>query len=78
MYNYHCEYCDGVVREKLVEREAFKHKNGFVILEHVPVGVCDRCGTRYYHARLLHRVAEVAAGQVTLEKIEQVPVAVFA
>lgn len=78
MYNYKCEYCDGIVREKVVKREAFKHKNGFVILEDVPIGVCDKCGTRYYHASLLHRVAEVASGKAASEKTEQVPVAHFA
>ena len=74
MYGYTCEYCDGLVQEKVVKREAFKHKNGFVILEDVPIGVCNTCGTRYYHARLLHRVAEIAAGIVAPEKTEQVPV----
>lgn len=77
MYGYKCEYCDGTVREKIVKREAFKHKDGFVILENVPIGVCDRCGTRYYHARLLHRVADVMAGRVAAHS-EPVPVATFA
>jgi len=76
MYGYKCEYCDGIVREKIVKREAFKHKNGFVILEDVPIGVCDKCGTRYYHSSLLRRVGEVAAGKVSA-KSEQVPVAQF-
>lgn len=76
MYGYKCEYCDGIVREKIVKREVFKHKDGFVILENVPIGVCDKCGTRYYHARLLRRVAQVAAGQVTARS-EQLPVAQF-
>ena len=77
MYGYQCEHCKGIVREKIVKREAFKHKNGFVILEDVPIGVCDKCGTRYYHANLLHRVAQVAAGKVS-SKSENVPVAQFA
>jgi YgiT-type zinc finger domain-containing protein len=77
MYGYKCEYCDGTVQEKKVKREAFKHKNGFVILEDVPVGVCDKCGSRYYHSSLLHKVAEIASGKVTEEKTEQVPVAHF-
>jgi len=77
MYGYKCEYCDGVVREKIVRRESFKHKDGFVILENVPIGICDHCGTRYYHASLLHRVAQVAEGQVAA-RAELVPVAPFA
>ncbi len=77
MYGYSCEYCDGIVREKTVKREAFKHKDGFVILEEVPIGVCDKCGARYYHARLLHRVAQVASGAALPQRAEQVPVAHF-
>ena len=41
MYGYKCEYCDGIVRQRVVEHEAFKHRAGFVILENVPIGVCD-------------------------------------
>lgn len=77
MYGYKCEYCNGVVRERIVKRESFKHKDGFVILENVPIGVCDHCGTRYYHSSLLRRVAEVAAGRVAAQS-ELVPVAQFA
>jgi len=77
MYGYKCEYCDGIVREKIVKRESFKHKDGFVILENVPIGVCDHCGTRYYHSSLLRRVAQVAEGHVAAQT-ELVPVAQFA
>ena len=77
MYGYKCEYCAGIVHEKIVGREVFKHKHRFVILENVPIGVCDHCGTRYYHADLMRRVAQVAEGFVTT-KLEQVPVAQFA
>ncbi len=78
MYGYKCEHCDGVVRERIVKREAFKHRNGFVILEDVPVGVCDTCGYRYYHSSLLHRVEEIATGKQAAARTEQVPVAMFA
>ena len=77
MYGYRCEYCDGTVQERTVEREAFKHRDGFVILEDVPVGVCDMCGYRYYHSTLLHRVQEIAAKK-SPARMEQVPVARFA
>ena len=77
MYGYKCEYCDGIVQERVVRREAFKHRHGFVILENVPVGVCDKCGYRYYHSALLHRVEEIAAKKESPERMEMVPVAVF-
>ncbi len=75
MYGYKCEYCEGTVKERLVAREAFKHKTGFVILENVPIGICDRCGNRYYTAGLLHKVEEVAMGKSIPDRSELVPVA---
>lgn len=75
MYGYKCEYCQGTVRAKNVKREAFKHKNGFVILEDVEVGVCDACGNRYYTAEILHTVHDIATGVKPFEKTEVIPVA---
>ncbi|MGH7966711.1 MAG: YgiT-type zinc finger protein [Candidatus Binatia bacterium] len=73
-FGYRCEYCEGTVREKRVEREAFKHKLGFVILENVGIGVCDQCGNRYYRAETLKRVQAIASGKIPPERTEQVPV----
>ena len=78
MYGYKCEYCDGIVQERVVEREVFKHRDGFVILEDVPVGVCDKCGYRYYHSSLLHRVEEISTRREAPKRMESVPVAAFA
>ncbi len=75
MYGYTCEYCDGVVKEKLVKKEVFKHKTGFIMLENVPVGVCDKCGYRYYHSTILQRVEEIANGKRLPERTEIIPVA---
>lgn len=74
MYDYRCEYCDGTVHARSVEREAFKHRLGFVILEHPTIGVCDTCGNRYYDADLLHQVEEIATGRLAPERTEIVPV----
>jgi YgiT-type zinc finger domain-containing protein len=78
MYGYRCEYCEGIVRPRLVEREAFKHKNGFIILENVTIGVCDVCGNRYYSSDILHLVHEIATGQRKPERTELIPVALAA
>jgi YgiT-type zinc finger domain-containing protein len=74
-FNYQCEYCSGMVRPKRVEREAFKHKLSFVILENVVIGVCDTCGSRYYTAQTLRQVHSIATGAVQPERTESVPVA---
>jgi YgiT-type zinc finger domain-containing protein len=75
MYGYRCEYCEGTVQPRVVEREAFKHKNGFVILEDITIGVCDSCGNRYYRADILHTVHEIATGMRLPERTEEIPVA---
>ena len=74
MYGYRCEYCEGTVQPRTVTREAFKHKDGFVILEDVIIGVCDNCGNRYYCADILHTVNAIATGRKTPERIEKIPV----
>ena len=75
MYAYKCEYCEGTVKERIVDKEAFKHKSGFVILEDVPIGICDNCGYRYYHSTIAKTVEEIASGKKVPERSETIPVA---
>ena len=78
MYGYPCEYCEGRVQAQQVEREAFKHKNGFMILEKIIIGVCNVCGNRYYSADILHTVHKIATGRQKPERTELIPVALTA
>jgi YgiT-type zinc finger domain-containing protein len=71
-FGYPCEYCSGIVRPRKVEREAFKHKTGFVILEDLTIGVCDTCGNRYYSAQALRAVHAIATGSKTPKRTEAV------
>jgi YgiT-type zinc finger domain-containing protein len=73
-YSYPCEYCVGTVQPRLVAREVFKHKLGFVLLENVVIGICDECGNRYYSAEILHAVHEIATGKRKAERHEAIPV----
>ncbi len=75
MYVNRCECCGGTVQPRLVKREAFKHRGGFVILGNVTIGVCDTCGNRYYSADILHAVHAIATGAQAPERTEQIPVA---
>lgn len=75
MYGYKCQYCEGTVRPKKVTLEGFKHKDGFILLEDVTIGVCDSCGNRYYTADILHAVHELATGERRPERTAAVPVA---
>lgn len=74
MYNYPCEYCEGTVRPKPVVREAFKHREGFVIMNDITIGVCEKFGNRYYNADILRRVEAIATGQIVADAEERVPI----
>lgn len=67
-----------MVHEHILECAIFEHRDGFVMLEHVPVGVCDTCGYRYYHASLLHRVEDIIAKRQPAERMALIPAAQFA
>jgi len=73
-YGYRCEHCEGTVRPKKIDREAFKHKKGFIILEGIVAGICDGCGARYYSAEILHAVNDVATGAKPFDRLEEIPV----
>ena len=74
MSEHRCEYCDGTVRDRILPRHGFNHAVGFVILENVPVGVCDQCGNHYYDAIVLKRVHELATGKRSPARTEVIPV----
>ena len=78
MYDFACEHCVGTVRERRVAREALRHKGSFVILEDVPIGVCDVCGARYFDASILRRVAEIGRGMIPTQRTLEVPVEQYA
>lgn len=74
MYDFTCEHCDGTVCERRIDREALRHKGTFVILEDVPIGVCNKCGARYFDASVLRRVAEIGRGTIPAQRTLEVPV----
>jgi hypothetical protein len=45
-----------------------------VILEDVPIGVCDKCGSRYFDASVLRRVAKIGRGNVPSQRTIEIPV----
>ena len=74
MYDFTCEHCSGTVRQRRVERDALRHAGGFVILEDVPIGVCDKCGARYFDASVVRRVAEIGRSTSPSQRTIAVPV----
>ena len=77
LYSFPCEYCDGTVQERIVDREAVSHHRGIVVLEYVPIGVCNRCGAHYYAATVLKRVESILTSTTPPARTLQVPVETF-
>jgi len=59
---------------QLTQKELQAHKGSFVILEDVPIGVCDQCGTRYFDASILRRVAEIGRGKTPTQRTVEIAV----
>lgn len=49
-------------------------KRTYVLIEHVPAGVCTQCGTRYYAANVLKTIEESVRGRRKAEREVLVPV----
>jgi len=68
-----CEYCGGPIVEKRVTLHRMVRRK-YVVVEHVPAGVCTECGTRYYSANVLKTVEETLRGRRPAEREIVVPV----
>ncbi len=67
-----CEYCGGNVREKRVTVD-LRVKGKLYVFENVPVGVCQKCGERYYRGPVLERLEELAGHKELFKEKIQVP-----
>ena len=74
MYDFSCEHCGGPVRGRVIDREVLRHKGSFVVLENVPIGICEKCGARYFDASVVRRAAEIGRGTVPAERTMEIPV----
>jgi len=72
--NERCEYCNGLIVEKLVNipREAGKK---YILIKNVPAGICKGCGTRYYTANVLKNMEMIIKGRRKAER--EIPMAVY-
>jgi YgiT-type zinc finger domain-containing protein len=77
LYDFHCEYCDGIVREQIVDREPITHHRGIVVLENAPIGVCDKCAAHYYAAPVLKRVEQILTSSTPPATMIQVPLVAY-
>jgi YgiT-type zinc finger domain-containing protein len=78
MYDFPCEYCSGTVREQVVDREPICLHRGIVILENVPVGICDRCGAHYYAAPVLKQAEAILKSGPKNQRTVEIPIQPYA
>lgn len=67
-----CDYCGGRVLEKLTTVD-LRLKGKLYVFENVPVGICRKCGERYYRGPVLERLEEIASHQDLSKHKIQVP-----
>ena len=67
-----CEYCSGRVRARRVTVD-LRHGSRLFVFEHVPIGVCSKCGERYYPGPVLERLDEIAEHGVAGARTIRVP-----
>jgi YgiT-type zinc finger domain-containing protein len=68
-----CEYCKGLINEKIMDMSRKVNKS-YVVIENVPTGVCTECGTRYYSANVLKSIEEALHGRRKAIREVRVPV----
>lgn len=72
-----CKFCAGRVTERKV-RVDHRAKQTLTVVRNVPVGVCTRCGERYYKAEVLHQLDRIAKEKIGAIGRIQVPIADYA
>ena len=73
MRHDNCEYCNGGVEERKI-RVDYRTGKKLIVVENVPVGVCEKCGERYYDAKVLRRLETIAKKRKKAEKMILVPI----
>ncbi len=72
--NEHCEYCKGLIVEKIVDLPR-KVGQKYILIKNVPAGICKGCGTRYYTANVLKNIEMIIKGRRKAER--KIPMVVY-
>jgi len=67
-----CEHCQGSVRTRRVTVD-LRRGSRLIVFDNVPIGVCTKCGERYYPGTVLERLDEIAEHGLTGAKTVRVP-----
>jgi len=73
-----CNYCGGKVTEKLVPKDCWWGDKLIAVINHVPAGVCEQCGEKYFRANVLKKVESLLKEKKKLNRKVCIPVGEFA
>lgn len=72
-YN-HCQLCGGRVTERVVVVDYHWDADLVAIIQHVPAGVCETCGERYFKSAVVKALERTAHSRAKTRMIVEVPV----
>lgn len=71
-----CEFCGGTTHQKHVKRQHWLNKKLYIV-ENVKAEVCDECGERYFHAKVLDELDEFLTRQHVVKERINVEIVCF-
>lgn len=71
-----CDYCDGTLESRTVTVD-WRRKGRLIVIEDVPISVCNRCGERYYTQAVMKQMEEISRSRHPATRTLRVPVAKF-
>ena len=67
-----CEYCDGkIVSTRSTER--FTIRESVLVMDDCPIGLCPKCGEKYYPAEVLRQAEQLARSLGRRKRVSRVP-----
>ncbi len=67
-----CEYCGGHIVEKLCTEDR-RYNGELMVFRNVPIGICQKCGERYYKGPILETMEEMAQKKLKAVRVISVP-----
>ena len=68
-----CYFCGGLVQKKVISYMR-KWKTEYILIEHVPAGVCNQCGEKYFEAKVAERMDDVMRQKKKVNRKISIPV----
>ena len=70
--------CGGQVTPRLVQKPCWWGEQLIAMVDHVPAGVCEQCGERYYEAKVLKTLEGLLKHRRLFKTAIRVPLADYA